>query len=133
MGQRYLGPYDINLHLMSWLMRLRALAFQSRRGRAAGGPGPGVRPRTLNPIPHASRPRALASHAGADALLVDLGLVLRSRAACCARGDTHAPPTDGLALQSVRRLLALACDAVRKPTVKRLSAACCACRSWPIV
>ena len=39
---------------------------------------------------------------------------------CCARarraacpGDTHAPPNDGVALQSVRRLLALACDAVR--------------------
>ena len=44
---------------------------------------------------------------------MDLGLVLRSRAACGAPGDTHAPPNDGVALQSVRRLLALACDAVR--------------------
>ena len=48
---------------------------------------------------------------------MDLGLVLRSRAACGAPGDTHAPPTDGLALQSVRQLLALACDAVRMPHI----------------
>ncbi|KAK9824970.1 hypothetical protein WJX81_000184 [Elliptochloris bilobata] len=48
---------------------------------------------------------------GADALLVDLGLVLRSRAERGALGDMHVPPTDGFAIQSVRRLLALACDA----------------------
>lgn len=50
--------------------------------------------------------------AGGDALLADLGAVLRARAACVAPG--LAAPA-GLAVRTARRLLALACDAVRHP------------------